>query len=222
MLRRLKFEWKVRNVSSWAHCLFSSEQFSKSNSTMETIWTCHWSMLSLQNHRDLQKSKIPHPANPSITGEGGKYFTVLAHHSFPSQMCEALILLNSLNKFMHSYFFFNIIKGDKNPGCIRSGIIFHLPDHTGGWQTSSQNKYGPPFVFVNKVLLKHSHSLSFTCHLWLLSVLQSTHCHIVVAGKIAYNAINAYYLALYSNLPTTLVTILPLKTSSTSFLLVRL
>jgi hypothetical protein len=40
-----------------------------------------------------------------------------------------------------------------------------------GLANSSQNISGPPFVFVNKVLLEHGHAHSFTYYLWLLSYL---------------------------------------------------
>lgn len=152
MLRRLQGEWKVRNVSSWAHCLFSSEQFSKRNSTMEIIWTCH---LVFKNTMIYRSPRFL-PPKPQYYWWGRQIFHSISSPLISVPNVKALFLLNSLNMFMHSYLF-DIIKGDKNPNASEAESFFHSLYHIGGWQMSSQNKSGPPFVFANKVLLKHSH-----------------------------------------------------------------
>ena len=64
-----------------------------------------------------------------------------------------------------------------------------------GWQNTAGGQICQPPVFVNKVLLEHSHTLSFTYHLQLLlpSQAELNSCD---NDRLALKAGNIYYLTL--------------------------
>ena len=75
-------------------------------------------------------------------------------------------------------------------------LITRLNAKPGGWQTLASSPIQQPFVFVNKVLLEHSHNRSFSYRLWLLSLLLQRQNGVLVRDHLGPQTENSYYLVL--------------------------